>query len=278
LEDGTRLDTGTLVQYEDTPYTIDARRKQERINAYNVTADIRVLALPATGVYENSEGVLIDPSARRLYRIYSNSDFCQGGRHYRAFWLNMPAQERIERIVIDGKPVVEIDFSNLHPMMLYNSVGLKFPEGDAYDLPGIDRKFRPTIKRCWNAMVNSAKELGSYPEGIPRDERPPKISGPTIYRMLAAKHKPLADAGKFWSGSGLYLQRRDSDLMTEIQLWLQKESVTNLPVHDSLIVAYDNEEQAKRAMATLFFAYFEFEPVLDVERSTRAVDLLGLRR
>lgn len=66
----------------------------------------------------------------QLHRVFNNGNFEHGGRHY-GHWIQEIPRGLRKEIVIDGKSTVEIDFSSLHPRLLYGMEGLKLD--DNYD-------------------------------------------------------------------------------------------------------------------------------------------------
>lgn len=157
-------------------------------------------------------------------------------------------------ITIDRKPTVEIDYSQVHPLMLYAQAdmrqferdgvvvalpgkGVRIP-GDAYSVAGFDRDMAkvafqvmlntPTRRGLANALTRRADE-----KGYSRDE----------FKACAAKleklHQPIMDA--FCTGIGLFLQRRDADLAEAVVLHMARRGITVLPIHDSFIVQSEYE-------------------------------------
>ena len=110
-------------------------------------------------------------SKREIYRVFNNSSFELGGRFYGGWWQNIPKKLR-KRITIDGFNTVELDYSAIHPRMMYAQKGIKF-EGDPYDI-GLDPKYRPLVKTAFNRMINAhqmPKRPSNLKDGIVFDEK-----------------------------------------------------------------------------------------------------------
>lgn len=125
-----------LIDYQDTAFSNRARGNLEIINKnlqrfwYDIwitDAELRALATRlrqkdfpelADQNDEDEKSMLIDLTARGLYRVFNNSDFGQGGRFYGGWWQQIPRDMR-KYITIDTKQTVELDFANLHPWILY---------------------------------------------------------------------------------------------------------------------------------------------------------------
>jgi hypothetical protein len=164
------------------------------------------------------------------YRVF-NGEWGLGGRLYGPFWLNLPKRRRAQ-LTIDGTCVVEHDFAQLHPRLLYAQLGVKL-DGDAYTVAGYETN-RREIKLGWNILLNApsrrtailalARELGGPA---------PQARSAEIVRAIERRHEPIR--GALGSGLGLRLQRVDSDLMMSIEARCLREGIIALPVHDSLI-------------------------------------------
>ncbi len=89
----------------------------------------------------------------------------------------VPSQYR-SKILIDGKRTVELDFSTLHPTILYAQAG-EILEQDAYQIDlepitiptGKDSgDFRTVVKRAFNAMLNAEHRLKQPPQELKLSE------------------------------------------------------------------------------------------------------------
>ncbi|MCZ6610620.1 MAG: hypothetical protein O7A66_11520, partial [Alphaproteobacteria bacterium] len=61
---------------------------------------------------EKKGPVVVNTSHDQLYRVF-NEDLSHGGRFYGGWWLGLPGEYRL-MLLIDGDPVVEIDYTALH--------------------------------------------------------------------------------------------------------------------------------------------------------------------
>ena len=200
------------------------------------------------------------PFPTPLRRIFNN-DFRHGGRFYAegGGWQTCSKSER-HRVIIDGEPVVEIDYVTFHPALAYALKGLP-PHPEPYAAPGFERGF---TKIAFNVLLNSSSrpgarhtlahkpDMGRVLLGIEpdRDERPDefrsRLIGMDAYYMqhahrradelidaLMGLHAPIADL--FFTGVGLTLQRQDSDIAADVMREMRRRGVTVLPIHDSFL-------------------------------------------
>ena len=75
----------------------------------------------------------LDFTMVQLRRIFSRDNMKLGGRFYGGWWQFIPKKYRVH-ITINSLPTIEIDYSGLHPYMMYHLEGLKPPAGDMYDI------------------------------------------------------------------------------------------------------------------------------------------------
>lgn len=233
------------VEYPDTPETHQMRAQVDRINAALLDADIACLDTD------------YDHRKRTMKRIFNNSDLSCGGRLYGGFWQPMSDTKRLEEILIDREPVAILDYDQMSLAIAYGLSGLPLPEGDLYEIDGlsrvVDREPRPTVKQVGNAMMNRKTPLTEYPKGIsPLTYQ----GGEEVYRArwlaeaIREKHAPIADW--FEQGRGLELQRRDSDIATDVLLRLIDEGIVALPVHDAFIVPLSKKGYVRSVMIDTF--------------------------
>jgi hypothetical protein len=76
---------------------------------------------------------LLNFNHRLLRRVFSRASMTLGGRFYGGWWQYIPSEIR-PYITINGFATTEIDFSELHPRLLYINQGLPPPSGDLYDV------------------------------------------------------------------------------------------------------------------------------------------------
>jgi hypothetical protein len=69
----------------------------------------------------------VDLTRNRLYRAFNNGSFDQGGRFYGPWWQRVPSERR-KFITINWLPTRELDYSNLHPAMLYAMEGIQLED------------------------------------------------------------------------------------------------------------------------------------------------------
>ena len=197
----------------------------------------------------------LDFTMVQLRRIFSRNNMKLGGRFYGGWWQFIPKKYRVH-ITINSQPTIEIDYSGLHPCMMYHLEGLKPPAGDMYDIgvwscPEEMEVKRPIIKEFFNAIVND--EYGEYK--MPKSSR--KIIGLSNKQLrakIAQKHPQIAH--NFNSGYGLTLQYEDSMIAERVMLLLLKQDITCLPVHDSFIVQVFHEKELVHAMNQAYFERF----------------------
>lgn len=192
----------------------------------------------------------IDLSKKRVYRVFSNEDWKQGGRIYGAWWHGCPKELR-KYILLDGEPVIELDFSAIHVLLLYAHLGENFlDEGeDAYTIEGHD--FRKAMKVVMMSAINAQKDdkadgetkaiQASWDTLIKKLNKERIKHGinsyDEIFQMLEAIKSRHPRIAKFLSsGEGIKLQREDSDIAIEIIKQHTEMHVPILTVHDSFIV------------------------------------------
>ena len=226
-------------EYEDDKTTLSLRQQMTDINAWLDTADI-TCNLPQ-----------VEPSQRRLRRIFNNSDFAQGGRLYGGFWQAMSSDERQEHILIEDDWCVELDYGQMSLAILYGLTGTKPPEGDLYDLSaeGIPTDYRKGIKTVIQAVINSSKVPTKMPKGV-RKLIPSRYNIKDILEAVARKHPAIYP--QMTSGIGMQLFRKESNILVDVLLTLKTQGIVALPIHDAVVVRDDNSDKTKAVMKKVF--------------------------
>lgn len=277
-----------------TPKSDPVRRMQAELNKINkfiVTQAIGLMVSDARlkkitkkmsqwrGRHAKKRPAILNLQAVFLRRVFARSRFEFGGRLYGAWWQTVPKEERVH-ITINGMPTIEIDYSALHPAILYHRAGLELPEGDLYDIglrdkanPTYDASIEPyasqraTIKQYVNAKLNDLNDeyrLGKKEKatlGITRSE----------LRKRVEQRLPEV-ARHFATDIGLRLQRIDSDIAVKVMLKMQAQGIAVLPIHDSFIVDIIERVALKTAMTEAYFevvgqtAKFKSKTLFDNDR------------
>ncbi len=248
----------------DTPLVRKMRENLQKINALmertEIALDIGKRELKKLNERlaggKDSGTRAIDFTRKRLYRVFMDRRLDRGGRFYGPWYQGIPEEYRA-KILINGNPTLEIDYSGYHPRILYALKVLPFPE-DPYSLEGYPQteEMRSFLKRMLLSIVNAknekdaiaairgqrykdfkkAKRLGTEikPLGIEplTDDRLREVMG-----KLMERHKPIEEF--FYSEMGSYLQWLDSQIAEAIMLYFADNfDQPCLPIHDSFIVDF----------------------------------------
>ena len=217
-----------------------------------------------TDVSEEKKRRIFNFSHTRLRRIFSRGQMNKGGRFYDGWWENLPSKYR-GYITINGEPTIEVDYSELHPRMMYLDNGLPIPDGDMYDI-GLtyandeekDKK-RSIIKICLNALLND--ESGRY-QLEDKQREILGISTKDLKKRLFKKHPIMKSFLK--KGIGMTYQFRDSQIAEKVMLRLMDKGIICLPVHDSFICSYikDKAEELINEMKAVYMEELGADPKL----------------
>ena len=186
----------------------------------------------------------VHPSQLSLTRIFSKGSFELGGRLY-APVQNYTKQTR-KYFYLDGEPTIEIDYSSIHPYMLYHKEGLQYNGDDPYAIEGFDRD---AVKVAFNVMLNR-KGVGANRSAAKTISKAVDCDIDTAEALEAAiqtLHSPIAL--HFNTGVGLKLQRADSDIaLLVVNTFVNELRRPIICVHDSFIVSVRDTESLILAM------------------------------
>lgn len=224
----------------DVPRNREVSRMEKGVAAVNE-------ALASVEV-RGADGLNLDARVARIF----NGDMSRGGRFYGlgTSWQNIPSDDRL-RIQIDGEPVVELDFSTLHPALLYAEVCAPVPD-DCYIIGNWPR---PLVKRGLLVLINapnfqSARFNLAHCDDMaalePFDIEDALVLASRLIADIKARHRPIAKF--FHTDAGARLMRKDSDLAAAILARLRRKGIVALPVHDSFLVAEQHADELEAAM------------------------------
>jgi hypothetical protein len=275
-----------ICQTPDTPYVRQLRDNLQKINALmqmteislNVTPDeLKELNHLLRGDKKSGTPV-IDFTRKRLHRVFVDRRLDRGGRFYGPWYQVIPKEYR-EKIMINGVPVLEPDFSGYHPRILYAMKHLPLPE-DPYRLDGYPEteEIRKFLKGMLLSIVNAKDEqdaiVGMRGQRF-KDAKKARKSGKEIvplgiepltdekYREVMGKlmhrHEPIKEF--FYTEMGSYLQYLDSQIAEAVMLYFAGAGRACLPVHDSFMVDFRLGAVLTDIMDQLFVQFMK-QPVI----------------
>jgi hypothetical protein len=242
-----RDERGKLKEYKDTAKTYRIRDILKLVNAVNGKADIR---------YRDYKLVaFLFAIFKEKFTLYGRLH-TKGYRHYQGF----SEDERAE-ITINGDPVVELDFSGLHPRLLYAEKGKQYL-GDPYSIVDNRPDSRSFLKQILLCMLNSPDEItaeraANYWLRNNHDERK-ALQGIGITRarplMDAFKeaHKPIVHYFCNGKDAGMKIMNRDAAIALDVVQHFAKQNIPILAVHDSFLVQRQYEAELKRVMQSIY--------------------------
>jgi len=271
---------GKDVEYTDTPAIRAMKATLERINGMLATVDVaigctaRELGEVMQAIKDHNrwllpeEHVQLDFTFTALYRVFNNEirskpRLTHGGRFYGHWVQSVPSRHRA-RITIDGKPTCELDYSGLHINMLYARAGLLLPEGDVYEVDGVNL-YRDAMKGILQCLINADSREQAMAAIIDAHDDNPFIGADELEqaaRAFEAKHEAIGQY--FGTGIGSELQRIDADMAERVMLELLDNGIVCLPIHDSFIVQADHVDYLREAMTNASKAVLGIE--LEVSR------------
>ena len=238
---------GKLIDYRDTGRTRAERQFLTKVNRSIAEANITISSPDVVvegGVLRIGKQT-VNTDKTSLYRVF-NGAWNLGSRYYGGWWQSCPKAYR-QHITIDGRSTVELDFSQIHPRLLYAIAGLPL-DGDAYVIPGWSRD---DGKGAFNTLLN-AKTLEAAEGALTNHFAGDASSARRLIDDVTSRHVTIR--AYFHSGVGLRLQHIDSEMRRDILREMYRQGVVTLPIHDSFIVPGDAEnllsDVMQRALGT----------------------------
>ena len=196
-----------------------------------------------------------------LRRIF-NKTFKKGGRFYNGWWQNAPRIYR-SKILINGEPTVELDYTAIHPSLAYLEATGRLPASDPYALSAYngDPVMRKLVKSIFLILLNAkspAEAKKSLRREVPKNsklsdeakERFQNLSLTEVFDNIKSEHPAI------WSymgqGKGTHLQFLDSCIAEDVLISLAEKGIPALPVHDSFLVQQQHGNVLREAMGAAF--------------------------
>ncbi len=245
-----RRKRGELIDYPETDLTTSLRTDMRSINRFLTEAEIDYVG-PET----------VDLNRRQLRRCFTRESFGSGGRLYGGFWQPMRKRDRLRHIKINGVDVVELDYGQIMPRLVYALKGVVPRMVDLYDIPGFDMEHRPGIKKVMSSMQFVEAPLTRFPKETKR-LFPDRAKVGDVTAAIMAAHPDIADA--FFTGIGHRCQFLESQILVEVLLTLKDKNITALPIHDAIIVPVSAVATAKQVMLDVFKRRTGQDGVVDI--------------
>ena len=84
-----------------------------------------VFTIPPKRPYDKPTRIFISQNEKFTRRIFSNSSWEQNGRFHGGWWQRIPSEHRKDISINDG-PTIEIDYSGLHAVLVYQRRGIDY--------------------------------------------------------------------------------------------------------------------------------------------------------
>lgn len=245
--------TKRLIDYKDTIETNRIREILIRTNQINDKADIQFTAGKST--YKLNAAI----------KAKFTNKFTLGGRLYsegRSQFQGLSKQERKD-ITINGSPVVEIDYTSLHPLLLYAAEGIQY-FGDPYLAVDQRKEIRPFLKRILLCMINNPNyseaqsAANNWLVNESDKETREKIiregitkAAPLMDRFLEI-HQPIRKYLCTKSTNGLRLMNQDAKIAVDVVNHFSRQGIPILCIHDSFLVAEQYKQELKTVMKRIY--------------------------
>lgn len=191
----------------------------------------------------------------QIYRIF-NGSWRTGGRFFGPTYQRFSKEVR-DRILIDGEPTVEKDYSGMLLGMALNKAGVPFTQDPYYRITHGDPEPKKAFKLVANATLCSSDLNGHKGRSraiwaLNRKVKKGKLKMPLGLKTNTAIDK-FVEAyqeikGMFFQGFGLELQFIESKIMNRIIKCLLGKGIFPLIIHDSVRVQERHVGDLEQAM------------------------------
>jgi len=223
----------------------------------------------------------IDTKNKCFNRVSLTREFKDGemGRWFQKGEMSYQqlSEEERTKLRINGEKVVEIDYSAMHPHILYAWENKQCPS-DCYEsimnqcaCSRFVAKSMVLIAVNADCYANVSRAVNNKKRETERANRNRTIPEPVLYNELKKQNltlKQVVEAIKIahptiekyiYSASANKLMLVESDIMTSVLLKLMSLGISALPVHDSVIVPSRNEDVARRVMQDTYMEHTGFK-------------------
>lgn len=275
------------------PINARTREMQRRLDAANALIRQSTYSVEASRGETDRRGVEREKEREGLVPRYQYGDGSQNSpMHDECFRLELPTEDFVldrhlfdarpdrygrfhscfqsapkelrRRLLIDGSPVVEFDFSGTQLAILYHLQGLD-TEGDLYALPGVGGEYRAALKKAHLIAINTRSKAHamstirynseSYRRALVRGDEIPEdglllpdgMSPRDLVEAIAARHRGIG--GGLFSGRGLELMFLESRIAEGVLAeFSSRGTAPVLPWHDGFVTTLASADALFEAM------------------------------
>jgi hypothetical protein len=221
-----------------------------------------------------------------LTRIFSSDDEC--GRWYQkgGYSYQQLSEDERRRILLNGYEVVELDYSAMHPHILYAWEGTQCPHNfyemiatalclgyDDYtkfivkrvSLMSINADSPKTLSRAINKDKKDELHANETREKEGRQQRPILYDEMTRFhldyiKIVAAFQNIHPKISKYiYSNSANRLMLEESKILTTVLFELKQNGIPALPLHDSVIVPIQHKDITEKTMVDCYKKHMGFD-------------------
>jgi hypothetical protein len=200
----------------------------------------------------------------RLYRVFNNGKFTEGGRFYGGEYQSLNERLRAE-ILINGQNTCEVDYSAMHARMLYHRARINC-KSDPYQMVSPEPELRLPIKKMMQIIINAKSQweaVGAFKDYL-QDE-------PELYTVLSDRGLTAWNLSEmvmqahekiekyFNTGIGVKLQYQDSKIAERILKHFTRKNIVCLCIHDSFIVEEKYKDELIEVMKEEYKREMGFE-------------------
>lgn len=235
-----------LKDYRDTSRTTKIRSILEKVNDVNKSALIKF--------HDRTLNTFLISIFNRKFTLYGRLH-TRGLYHYQGF-----SSEEREEITINGNKVVELDYSGLHPRLLYASIEIQFDD-DPYSIVDDRPEVRPFLKILLLCMINgnqiTAEKAANYwlYENHRQREMLNKLGitkTRNIMRRFDSVHRPISHLLCTGKDTGLKIMNKDSKIALDVLSHFANKGIPILAIHDSFIVEKRYKTELKNIMSNIY--------------------------
>ena len=243
------------VDYKDDSKTNDMRKLLLKYNEILRRTFIDIPFLEKTYLQYKGRKHNVNQHSKLVRRIFNNESFDTGGRFSGGWWQCISKRQR-DKILMDDRETIEIDYKSLDPVLAYAKKGINFWKktnttkysyfNDAYDVPsfGIKDKEegRAVIKLLFQTALNARNEKECFNAfkvqwGYEEHSYKGLFSDTFLQELLDSirdRHYQIDDM--FCSGVGIDLQKWVNEIVEYIVSDFTERNIPILYINDSFII------------------------------------------